>query len=131
MRIAVAGIGAVSPAGWGVCALRDAVDGGKPLPVQKLDRPGWTEPLPVRPVPATAPPPAFMRHPRMRRTSSIAQYLVGAAVEALGPRWSDPAARRLGIVVCVMAGCVNYSKRFYAETLADPATASPLIFPES
>ena len=30
-----------------------------------------------------------------------------------------------------MWGCVNYSRRFYTEVLADPATASPLVFPET
>ena len=30
-----------------------------------------------------------------------------------------------------MAGCVNHSRRFYDETLRDPATASPLVFPET
>jgi 3-oxoacyl-(acyl-carrier-protein) synthase len=30
-----------------------------------------------------------------------------------------------------MAGCVNYSQRFYDETLKNPATASPMIFPET
>ena len=30
-----------------------------------------------------------------------------------------------------MSGCVNYSRRFYDEVLQDPATASPLIFPET
>ena len=30
-----------------------------------------------------------------------------------------------------MTGCVNYSRRFYDETLNDPATASPLVFPET
>jgi 3-oxoacyl-(acyl-carrier-protein) synthase len=38
---------------------------------------------------------------------------------------------RLGIIFCVMTGCVNYSRRFYDETLKDPATASPLVFPET
>jgi hypothetical protein len=31
----------------------------------------------------------------------------------------------------VMSGCVNYSRRFYDETLRDPSTASPLVFPET
>jgi 3-oxoacyl-[acyl-carrier-protein] synthase III len=54
-------------------------------------------------------------------------------MEALG----DDAARaqtgslRLGIVVCVLAGSVAYSRRFYEETSRDPATASPVIFPET
>jgi hypothetical protein len=30
-----------------------------------------------------------------------------------------------------MAGCVKYSQRFYDETLKDPGTASPLVFPET
>ena len=30
-----------------------------------------------------------------------------------------------------MSGSVNYSRRFYDETLKDPATASPLVFPET
>jgi hypothetical protein len=38
---------------------------------------------------------------------------------------------RLGVIVTVMSGCVNYSRRFYDEVLRDPATASPLVFPET
>jgi hypothetical protein len=30
-----------------------------------------------------------------------------------------------------MSGCVSFSRRFYDETLKDPATASPVIFPET
>jgi hypothetical protein len=54
-------------------------------------------------------------------------------MEALGDdasRFSDSRAS-LGVVLCVMSGCVNYSRRFYDETLKDPATASPLVFPET
>ena len=50
-RIFVAGLGAVSPAGWNVAALRDVLNKGEPLPVQTLERPGWNKPLPVRLVP--------------------------------------------------------------------------------
>jgi len=38
---------------------------------------------------------------------------------------------RLGVVACWQSGCVQYSCRFYDETLKNPATASPLIFPET
>ncbi len=38
---------------------------------------------------------------------------------------------QLGIIVGVMAGNVTYSRRFYEEVLHNPATASPLIFPET
>jgi 3-oxoacyl-(acyl-carrier-protein) synthase len=39
--------------------------------------------------------------------------------------------RRLGLVVCLQSGCVQYSSRFFEETLRDPVTASPLVFPET
>jgi 3-oxoacyl-(acyl-carrier-protein) synthase len=58
---------------------------------------------------------------------------VAAALEALGPDAAKVSAGELslGIVVCVMSACVIYSRRFYHETLKDPATASPLVFPET
>ncbi len=132
-RVFVRGIGAVSPAGWGVAALRECLAAGEPLAVQTLDRPLWPQPLPYRTVPALKPLPDFFNHPRFRRTSPISQYAMAAAGEALG---ADAARVRagelqLGVVFCVMAGCVNYSRRFYDEVLGNPATASPLVFPET
>jgi len=129
----ICGCGAVSPAGWGVAALSEALVRGQPLPTSELTRPGWPHPFRVRTAPAPSPRPSVLAHPRLRRTSPIAQHAVAAALEALGTdaaRLGD-AALRLGIVLCVMSGCVNYSRRFYDETLKDPATASPLVFPET
>jgi 3-oxoacyl-(acyl-carrier-protein) synthase len=132
-RIFVDGIGAVSPAGWGVAALRDALEKNAPLPVQPMARPGWEKPLFVRPVPPPAARPAFFAHPRLRRANAITQFTIGAALEALGETASlvQSGAVRLGIVVGVMSGGVNYSRRFYEEIIRDPATASPLIFSET
>ena len=132
-RIFVAGIGAVSPAGWNVAALRDALDKGEPLPVQPLARPGWEKPLPARLVPNPPARPEFLAHPRLRRTSPITHYAAAAALEAVAGLRANPAAKnfRLGIVVCLQSGCVQYSCRFYDETLKNPATASPLVFPET
>ena len=132
-RVFVGGIGAVSPAGWGVAALRAALEHDAPLPVQTMPRPGWEKPLFVRAVPPPAVRPAFFAHPRLRRASSISQFTMAAALEALGDTVPlvQSGAVRLGIVVGVMAGSVNYSRRFYEEVLKDPATASPLIFPET
>ncbi len=131
--ISVRGLGVVSPAGWGLPAFRDAVARGEPLAAQALERPGWSRPLKVRRVPAPAARPAFLAHPRLRRTSPISHYAVAAALEAIGDEAELVKAGRvqLGIVLCVMSGCVNYSRRFYDETLRDPATASPLVFPET
>lgn len=127
------GCGAVSPAGWGAAALVEAALQGAALPTKELKRPGVEKPLRVRTVPPTLPRPAFLAHARLRRSSPIAHHALGAALEALGE--DLPAVRegktRLGVIVCVMSGCVNYSRRFYQETLNDPSTASPLVFPET
>jgi hypothetical protein len=133
--IFVRGIGAVSPAGWGVAALRQALGQNTRLSLRELACPGRARPWKAQAVAAPATRPAFAAHPRLRRTSPIGQYAVGAALEALGPHAQlvpgNGARARLGIVYCAMSGCVNFSRRFYDETLKDPATASPVIFPET
>jgi 3-oxoacyl-(acyl-carrier-protein) synthase len=131
--IQVAGVGAVSCAGWTATQLCEAVRTAAQLPAKELARPGWNHGLQVRQVPGANPRPAFFAHPRFRRTSPISLYAVAAALEALGPDRELIARRelKLGIVVCVMSGCVNYSRRFYDELLRDPSTASPLVFPET
>lgn len=132
-RVMIRGIGAISPAGWGVEALADAVRSGQPIATTTLARPGWSHGIDVRKVPPPAQRPAFFAHPRLRRVSPISQYTVAAALEALGedlPRIQS-GELRLGILLCVMPGCVSYSRRFYEEVLRDPGTASPLFFPET
>jgi 3-oxoacyl-(acyl-carrier-protein) synthase len=132
-RVYVRGLGAVSPAGWGVPALRGALARGEPLPTSPLAHPGWDKPLLVREVPAPVRRPAFFAHPRLRRASPITFYLAGAVSEAFGSAQvagSSP-PKALGLVTCMLAGCVQYSCRFFAETLRDPATASPVLFPET
>ena len=130
-NIFVAGLGAVSPAGWNVAALRAALDRNEPLPVQTVARPGWGKPLRARLVPSARP--EFLAHPRLRRTSPITHYAAAAALEAVASlrKNSETKNFRLGVVVCLQSGCVQYSCRFYDETLKNPATASPLVFPET
>jgi 3-oxoacyl-(acyl-carrier-protein) synthase len=132
-RIFVAGIGAVSPAGWNVATLRDALEKGEPVPVQLLTRPGWDKPLRARLVPKPPVRPEFLAYPRLRRTSPITHYAAAAALEASAKLRNNNDAKnfRQGIIVCLQSGCVQYSCRFYDETLKNPATASPLIFPET
>lgn len=131
--IYIHGIGAVSPAGWGLDPLREAMTRQEPLPLRDLARPGREKPHRVRPVPPPSPRPAFLASPRLRRTSPITQFAVAAAFEAVAADAANISAgtTRLGVVLCAMSGCVNYSRRFYDETLRDPATASPLVFPET
>ena len=128
-RVFVHGVGAVSPAGWGVASLAAAIQKDVPYPAVPLAHPDSSRMLTVRRVPAPNPIPAFFSHPRLRRTSPITQFAAGAALEAVSKSGLDNS--RLGIVFSAFAGSVNYSKRFYAETLRDPATASPLVFPET
>src|SRR5258707_10873341 len=102
-RIFVPGAGAVSPAGWGAKVLFDAVGEKRTIPKKELKRPGRAAPLLVRGVPALSQPQAIRAHPRLRRTSPITQYAVGAALEALGAAAGDvrEGTLRLGIVFCV------------------------------
>jgi hypothetical protein len=129
-KIFVSGYGAVSPAGWSAAELQKALADGKPLPIQPLERPGWEKRLRTRAVPAPAVRPAFLAHPRLRRSSPITHYAAGALLESLA-RLKPDSSRRVGLVVCLQSGCVQYTYRFFEEVLADPATASPLLFPET
>jgi 3-oxoacyl-(acyl-carrier-protein) synthase len=132
-QVVVTGMGAVSPAGWGVDALCRALAADVPLEETLLERPDQ-EPVGVRAVPqASAEILNQLRHPRLRRASPISRYAVWAAREALGETKEtvDPETARIGIVYCTTCGCVSYSRRFYQETLDDPSLASPLVFPET
>lgn len=132
-KISICGFGAISPAGWGTEPLREAWKKKAPLPADDLTRPGWHTPLRARNVPPPASRPAFLAHPRLRRATAIAQHSVAAAIEAIGDDAKEIQSGnlKLGIIVCVLDGCVNYTRRFYEEVLHEPATASPLIFPET
>ncbi|MEM7385253.1 MAG: beta-ketoacyl synthase N-terminal-like domain-containing protein [Verrucomicrobiota bacterium] len=132
--IAISGTGSVSPAGWGVRALMEALDAKKRLPVASLDRPDGTRPVAVRKVPAPVERRKDMRHPRMRRSSPVARFALAAGLEALGRDRAEAVREgslRLGLIYCLMNGCVNYSNRFYGEVLENPVTASPILFPET
>ena len=83
-RIFICGLGAVSPAGWGVARLHSALASGEPIPMQTLARPGREKPLNVRNVPPPETRPVFFAHPRLRRASDITLHTVATALEALG-----------------------------------------------
>jgi hypothetical protein len=129
-KIFIGGYGAVSPAGWSAVEMQKILAGEKPLPIQPLERPGWEKPLRMRAVPAHATRPAFLAHPRLRRSSPITHYAASAMLEAVKNLPPD-STRRIGLIVCLQSGCVQYTYRFFDEALADPATASPLLFPET
>jgi 3-oxoacyl-(acyl-carrier-protein) synthase len=108
------------------------LDCGAPVATAALERPGWKKTLPARRVPQPAPKLAFLANARLRRTSPMSHYAAAAAMEALqGSGYIPSAGHRLGIIFCVTAGCVQYTRRFYDEAWRNPATASPLLFPET
>jgi len=135
-RIVVAGTGAVSPAGWGVEPFMQSLGDGRAPEPEILSRThaGIEVETPVLRVPKPADRSVIPKHPRLRRASPLARYLAAAAVEALGAARREKVTAgelRLGIVCVLTTGCVNYSNRFYGEVLADPALASPILFPET
>ena len=127
--VIIAGWGAVSPAGWNAAALADAVTAKLSLPVSEDRR---SEEAPVRrfrPVPAPGEQPAWLRHARLRRSSPATRFAVSAAFEAMAA--SDLPKESLGVIFVTMNGSVNFSRRFFAEVLENPALASPILFPET
>jgi len=133
-RIAIAGAGVVSPAGWSTTALTDALTRGEPLPTSPQERPGSSTPPAVRAVPDPPEKLPFLRQARLRRTSPITRFLIAACREALGEKRTtaiSDGSLRVGVICTVMNACVNYSNRFYSEVLADPSVASPILFPET
>lgn len=127
------GWGAVSPAGWGSGLLWDALREGRWIEPQSLPWPGRSDAMRARRVPVPSPRPAPLAHPRLRRSSPLSQFMVAAAMEALGGMAGEAlgSSFRLGIVCSIFTGCIGYSRRFYGEVLRDPATASPMVFPET
>jgi 3-oxoacyl-(acyl-carrier-protein) synthase len=137
MSLIIKGMGAVSPAGWGVEALLQAVEEQTSIETTSITRPlieGGERATPVYSVPSNPLPAIWGRHPRMRRVSAISKFLVAAAMESLGSERIERCLQgdlRVAILFCTVNGCVQYSNRFFSEALADPALASPILFPET
>lgn len=134
--IVIAGWGAVSPAGWGAAPLLHAVGpGGVVPPPEPCLREGQSRPALLRRVPAPDGVPDLWREPRLRRASAIGRFAAHAALEALDQSGRAESVRRgdwrLGILFTTVNGCVDFSRRFFAEVLRDPAHASPILFPET
>jgi hypothetical protein len=114
-------------------ALRHALENGEPLSTTALPRPDGTAPLSACLVPPANPRPAFMAHARLRRASDLTHHATAAVLEAMGGEAAAAATppSRFGLIMCLLTGCTQYSSRFFHEVLQNPATASPLLFPET
>ncbi len=131
---AITGIGAVTPAGWGHEALLRALVGREMPDVGFLERTRGDSVVktPVRRVPSANG--QIPKSARLRRVSPIAKFAAAAAVEALGAERLEASLAgrlRVGVIFSLSNGCVNFSSRFFAEALAEPALASPILFPET
>ncbi len=126
--LVIRGYGAVSAAGWNAADLVDAVTQQREIPAStSQDSVGsrdWVCRLRLVPAP---PAERLPRHPRLRRVSNISRFAVAAALEAMGQH--PPAS--LGIIMCLMNGCVSFTNRFYNEVIDEPALVSPILFPET
>lgn len=127
------GWGAVSPAGWGLETLAHAVATGESLTTSDVPAPASApRSHPARLVPVRKDP--LLAHPRLRRAGRISHFAAAASLEALGAATGAAVADgslRLGLVYTLVNGGVVYSRRFFGEVLAQPATASPILFPET
>jgi 3-oxoacyl-[acyl-carrier-protein] synthase III len=126
--LTIRGIGAVSAAGWSAADLVAAVKTNRELPwivsERSIGSRDWE--CRVRPVPAP-PPEKHVKHPRLRRVSNVSRFAMSAGLEALGSAKPES----LGLIVCLMNGCVAFTNRFYNEVIDEPALASPILFPET
>jgi len=132
--IAIKGTGAVSPAGWGVPAMANALSSGAVLPPSGMERARGDDVVLTKVLRVPADAAAMPKGARLRRASPITKFAAAAMIEALGPeRMAAIASQesRVGVIFTLMNGCVNYSNRFFGEVLSDPAFASPILFPET
>jgi hypothetical protein len=132
--LSITGVGAVSPAGWGVGPMSEALASGNLPPPSVIERPRGDSNVRtcLRRVPADAA--ASPRNARLRRASPIAKFAAAAVNEAIGQerlRQHAAGALRIGVIFTVMNGSVNYSNRFFGEVMGDPLLASPILFPET
>lgn len=129
-RVFVRGCGVVSPAGWGREAFAKWLSGESEVVPTEVERPDGRRHAVMRvPAPTTRAP--WQMHPRLRRASPISHFTVASALEAAAMAGGATGLGRLGIVSCVLGGSVQYSRRFFGEVGVDPATASPMLFPET
>jgi 3-oxoacyl-(acyl-carrier-protein) synthase len=133
-KLAITGTGAVTPAGWGVAAMMEALASGEMIPSSWMERPHGDGVVSTRVLRVPAAGASTPKFGRLRRSSPISKFAAAAAMEALGgARYAESMAGhlRVGVIFTLTNGCVNYSNRFFGEVLADPALASPILFPET
>lgn len=134
MSLRIGGIGWVTPLGSSVREVWQHLLDGETATAETISSPLDGRAFPVFRVPPAAiadvPP-----HPRLRRSSVISRFSVGAGLAALKDASVvlDPAtAEHTALIFAVSNGGVIYTKRFYNDVVESGAqAASPLLFPET
>ncbi len=134
MNAGIAGVGCLTPLGGDLGTLWPSLEAGERPDLVELENPETGRKFLTAPV-----PPAHVAHlsrePRLRRSSAISLYAATAAQNAIadsGIAFSPEQKSRLAIVLGVSNGGVQYTRRFYEQTVKQGANAaSPLLFPET
>ena len=126
--LAIAGQGALTPAGVGVEAL--FLKAPKPHLTATLGEPKREFPV-LRVDLKDAAFARWQNEPRLRRVSPITFFMVEAAAQALAGMAAGDRAQT-GLIVALSAGCLLYSRRFFEGILKNGRrAASPALFPET
>lgn len=134
MKLALSGLGWVTPLGTGVRAVRERLLNNEQPAAQTISSPLNDDAYPVFRVPPESLS-ALPAHPRLRRSSAISRFAALAGLNALqdsGITLDAQSAARTAVVFAISNGGVVYTKRFYHEVVERGAqSASPLLFPET
>ena len=134
MRLAIAGMGWITPFGNGVDPVWKRLLRGDEARAEEITEQFGDQSYTVFRVPESAlaciPP-----HPRLRRASLISRFAAAAGLEALeaaGVKPDSQSVERTALVFAISNGGVIYTKRFYRDIVGGGAqSASPLLFPET
>jgi 3-oxoacyl-(acyl-carrier-protein) synthase len=133
MKLAIAGMGWVTPLGSGVASVWERLLQGEEASATTISEHFADRVYNVFRVPESAL--NGISHPRLRRASAISRFAAVAglhALESAGLKRESRNAERIALIFAISNGGVTYTKRFYHEIVGTGAqAASPLLFPET
>jgi 3-oxoacyl-(acyl-carrier-protein) synthase len=133
MRLAIAGVGWVTPLGSGVDSVWYQLLRGHEACATTISEQFVDRSYSVFRVPESAM--TGFAHPRLRRASVISRFAAAAGLDALRAAGVEPGSEngeRTALIFAISNGGVIYTKRFYSNIVESGAqSASPLLFPET